>query len=42
MGGWAARKALEVIENVERVVAIELLCACQVPPISLQLYLCRL
>jgi histidine ammonia-lyase len=29
MGGWAARKALEVVENVERVVAIELLAACQ-------------
>ena len=29
MGGWAARKALEVIENVENILAIELLCACQ-------------
>lgn len=29
MGGFAARKVLEVIENVERVVAIELLAACQ-------------
>jgi len=29
MGGWAARKCLEVIENVENVLAIELLCACQ-------------
>ena len=29
MGGFAARKCLQVIENVERVVAIELLCACQ-------------
>lgn len=29
MGGFAARKALQVIENVEYVVAIELLCACQ-------------
>lgn len=29
MGGWAARKALQVVENVETVVAIELLCAVQ-------------
>ena len=29
MGGFAARKALQVVENVERVVAIELLAACQ-------------
>lgn len=29
MGGWAARKSLRVVEHVERVLAIELLCACQ-------------
>ncbi|KAM4748564.1 histidine ammonia-lyase-like [Rhinophrynus dorsalis] len=29
MGGWAARKALKVVENVEHVLAIELLAACQ-------------
>ncbi|XP_053114270.1 histidine ammonia-lyase [Hemicordylus capensis] len=29
MGGWAARKALKVIEHVEQVLAIELLAACQ-------------
>lgn len=29
MGGWAARKALQVIENVEYVLAIELIAACQ-------------
>jgi len=29
MGGFAARKSLEVVENVERVLAIELMCACQ-------------
>lgn len=29
MGGFAARKALQVVENVEHVLAIELLCACQ-------------
>lgn len=29
MGGWAARKALQVVENVEYVVAIELMCAVQ-------------
>jgi len=29
MGGFAARKCLHVIENVEVVVAIELLCSCQ-------------
>ena len=29
MGGWAARKSLQVVENVEYVVAIELLCAVQ-------------
>lgn len=29
MGGWAARKCLEVISNVEIVLAIELLAACQ-------------
>eukprot|EP00299_Pterocystis_sp_00344_P015056 c7501_g1_i1.p1 GENE.c7501_g1_i1~~c7501_g1_i1.p1 ORF type:complete len:541 (+),score=131.98 c7501_g1_i1:47-1669(+) len=29
MGGWAARKALIVVEHVETVVAIELLAACQ-------------
>ena len=29
MGGFSARKALEVVENVEKVLAIELLCAAQ-------------
>ncbi|XP_067914874.1 histidine ammonia-lyase isoform X2 [Heterodontus francisci] len=29
MGGWAARKALRVIEHVEQVLGIELLAACQ-------------
>ncbi len=29
MGGFAARKALQVVENVETVVAIEILAACQ-------------
>jgi histidine ammonia-lyase len=29
MGGFAARKALEVVSNVETIVAIELMCACQ-------------
>lgn len=29
MGGFAARKSLTVVENVERVIAIELLAACQ-------------
>ena len=29
MGPWAARKALQVVENVEFVLAVELLCACQ-------------
>ncbi|XP_045623762.1 LOW QUALITY PROTEIN: histidine ammonia-lyase [Procambarus clarkii] len=29
MGGFAARKALTVVENVERVIAIELMAACQ-------------
>eukprot|EP01116_Phalansterium_solitarium_P002158 TRINITY_DN12029_c0_g1_i1.p1 TRINITY_DN12029_c0_g1~~TRINITY_DN12029_c0_g1_i1.p1 ORF type:complete len:550 (-),score=174.83 TRINITY_DN12029_c0_g1_i1:175-1824(-) len=29
MGGWAARKAVEVVSNVETVLAIELLAACQ-------------
>jgi histidine ammonia-lyase len=29
MGGWSARKALQVVENVETVLAIELLAACQ-------------
>ncbi|KAM4615602.1 histidine ammonia-lyase-like [Polymixia lowei] len=29
MGGWAARKALRVVEHVEQVMAIELLAACQ-------------
>ncbi|XP_010627471.1 histidine ammonia-lyase isoform X2 [Fukomys damarensis] len=29
MGGWAARKALRVIEHAEHVLAIELLAACQ-------------
>ncbi|XP_060745223.1 histidine ammonia-lyase-like isoform X1 [Tachysurus vachellii] len=29
MGGWAARKALKVVEHVEQVLAIELLTACQ-------------
>ncbi|CAG0904958.1 unnamed protein product [Darwinula stevensoni] len=29
MGGFAARKALQVVGNVEKVIAIELLCACQ-------------
>ena len=28
-GGFAARKALSVVENVEHVLAIEILCACQ-------------
>jgi len=27
--GWSARKVLKVIENVERVLAIELMAACQ-------------
>ena len=35
MGGFAARKALLVVENVENVVAIEILAACQVRPRSL-------
>ena len=29
MGGWAARKALKLLDNVEIVLAIELLAACQ-------------
>eukprot|EP01126_Amoeba_proteus_P034387 TRINITY_DN3427_c0_g1_i9.p1 TRINITY_DN3427_c0_g1~~TRINITY_DN3427_c0_g1_i9.p1 ORF type:complete len:526 (-),score=109.40 TRINITY_DN3427_c0_g1_i9:401-1978(-) len=29
MGGWAARKALQVIKNVEVILAIELMCATQ-------------
>ena len=29
MGGFAARKALKVVQNVQRVIAIELLAACQ-------------
>ena len=29
MGGFAARKSLQVVANVERVIAIELLAACQ-------------
>jgi len=29
MGGWAARKALTVVEHVEIVLAIEIMCACQ-------------
>ena len=29
MGGWAARKALQVVEHIEMIVAIELLCAAQ-------------
>merc|ERR1719471_2253730 len=29
MGGFAARKALEVVENVSTILSIELLCACQ-------------
>jgi histidine ammonia-lyase len=29
MGGFSARKALQIVENVEKVLAIELLCACQ-------------
>ncbi|ETO36200.1 hypothetical protein RFI_00862 [Reticulomyxa filosa] len=29
MGGFAARKALEVVGNVEKILGIELLCACQ-------------
>jgi histidine ammonia-lyase len=29
MGGWAARKCLKLIENVENVLAVELLAACQ-------------
>ncbi|MGH0165487.1 UNVERIFIED_CONTAM: hypothetical protein FKN15_051622 [Acipenser sinensis] len=29
MGGWAARKALKVVEHVEQVLSIELLAACQ-------------
>ena len=31
MGGWSARKCLQVIDNVENVLAIELLAACQGP-----------
>ena len=29
MGGWAARKALDVVESVENVLSIEILAACQ-------------
>jgi len=29
MGGYAARKALKVVDNMEYIIAIELLCACQ-------------
>jgi histidine ammonia-lyase len=30
MGGFAARKAVSVVENTENVIAIEILAACQV------------
>jgi histidine ammonia-lyase len=29
MGGWSARKCLKVIDNVQNILAIELLAACQ-------------
>eukprot|EP01120_Amphizonella_sp_Union-15-10_P007220 TRINITY_DN2419_c0_g1_i1.p1 TRINITY_DN2419_c0_g1~~TRINITY_DN2419_c0_g1_i1.p1 ORF type:complete len:192 (-),score=40.92 TRINITY_DN2419_c0_g1_i1:23-598(-) len=29
MGGWAARKVLKVVKNVEKVLAVELLASCQ-------------
>ena len=29
MGGWSARKALRVVKNLENVLAIELMAACQ-------------
>ncbi|KEG14277.1 histidine ammonia-lyase [Trypanosoma grayi] len=29
MGGFSARKALKVVENIEHIIAIELMCACQ-------------
>lgn len=29
MGGWAARKSLELVKNVEYILAIELMAACQ-------------
>lgn len=29
MGGWAARKALMVVKNVEKILGIEYLAACQ-------------
>ena len=29
MGGFAARKAIYVVSNVERIIGIELMCACQ-------------
>jgi len=29
MGGFSARKAIDVVTNVEKVLAIELICACQ-------------
>ena len=29
MGAWGARKALQVVENAERVLAVEALCAAQ-------------
>jgi histidine ammonia-lyase len=29
MGGFAARKAIEIVANIEHVLAVELLCACQ-------------
>jgi histidine ammonia-lyase len=29
MGGWAARKALQVVGNVEHILSVELLAACQ-------------
>ncbi len=29
MGGWAGRRVLMVVENVEIVLTIELLCSCQ-------------
>ena len=29
MGGYSARKVLQIVANVERVIAIELLAACQ-------------
>ena len=29
MGGFAAHKAVQVVQNVEDVLAIEIMCACQ-------------